>query len=123
MKKRNIATSGAQWACGLISFFAIWTIFLILPLASGAALPVADNAAVMEKSPAVAGNTNTGDYLVAYFAEDASVVNGYKLSVRCFNSSGVAQGDVIHPFDDIITTNSVVIPQIAFNPNTSHFLV
>ena len=50
-------------------------------------------------------------------------MNGYKLSVRCFNSSGVAQGDVIHPFDDIITTNSVVIPQIAFNPETNHFLV
>ena len=123
MKKRKMNTCGHQSVCGLLSFFALWFIFLLLPLAAGAALPVADNAAVMEKSPAVAGNTTTGDYLAAYFAEDAGVVNGYKLCVRRFNSSGVAQGDVIHPFDDIITTNSVVIPQIAFNPHTDHFLV
>jgi len=122
VKKRQVKTSGKHPVCGLLAFFIFWTIFLILPLAAGAALPVADNATVMEKSPAVAGNTNTGDYLVAYFAEDAGVVNGYKLSVRRFNASGVAQGSVIHPFN-LTTINSVIIPQIAFNPETGHFLV
>ena len=74
-----------------------------------------------EEKPAVAYNSQTQQYIVAYLLE-AFTPGEYELRIQCFDLNGVPQGDKIEPFG-AGTHLALGRPAIAYSPNQNRFLV
>ena len=78
----------------------------------------------VEMKPAVAYNSNTGKFLVAYLIETNDLLYGDHYELRCqlHNTDGSKSGDVLYPLGSH-THEALGRPDIAYNPNLDQFFV
>jgi hypothetical protein len=70
-----------------------------------------------ETAPAVASNSVTGEFAVAYLTEDSV---DKRVIVRLFDGEGSQQGSDLFPFGSL---DAIVRPEIIYNPDRNEFLV
>ena len=102
----------------LVPALAFLALVAFLPGLAGADFQVAYTGSVEEK-PAVAYNSQTGKFLVAYLIETGG---HYELRCQLHNADGTKSGGVLQPF---LNEPHAALgrPAIAYSPNSNRFLV
>ena len=108
----------------LIILFGVVAIATLLSTTARADFQVAYTGAV-EQRPAVAYNSQTGKFLVAYAIQydDGTGNKYYGVQCQLLNADGSKSGDVLYPFGDLGVIKGLGRPAIAYNKNQNIFFV
>ena len=107
----------------LFPALAFLALVAFLPGLAGADFNVAWTGAI-EVKPAVAYNSQTGKFLVAYLEEEEDLTYGVHYELRCqlHNADGTKSGGVLMPLG-VGTHEALGRPAIDYNPNMDRFFV
>ena len=107
----------------LVAVVALF-LLLALPVAAGSDFPVAVTVFV-EQQPAIAYNSNTGQFLVAYKIQYTGVggVAHYGVQCQLHNADGTKSGPVLYPFGDLGVIDALGRPALAFDKTAGIFFL
>lgn len=106
----------------LIVLFGIMSIIGLFTTIAGADFQVAYTGAI-EQKPAIAYNSQTGKFLVAYVIQyDYLGIKYYHVQCQLHNADGSKSGPVLKPFGDQGVVKGLGRPAIAYNRNQNIFL-